>query len=82
MKQVLVIAGSYSEFIRMPIGHMRESKYLGTLPGDIRGRADTALYLVGTYYTRKDFVDNEFEIREYCHTHNIVVSCPAQDNYE
>ena len=64
----VVIAGNVGEF------HSRYDhrfKYLANLPEDLRGRADTTLFLYGSYYKRNDF-DREL-IEEYCKRHDIVI---------
>lgn len=69
----LVIAGSYAEFRREFSCSHRDYKYLAVLPDDLRGREHTTLILSGTYYNRKDYLDNESEIHEYCARHFISI---------
>lgn len=72
----LVIAGNYEQFwsdcLRLGIKHS-DYKYLGSTQ-DIRGFANITLYLVGSYWTHYDFIDNESRLLDYCSSHNIKVS--------
>ena len=72
----LVIAGNYEQFrFRCSRSGVRCSdyKYLHSTD-NIRGTADTTLYLVEEYWKHYDFIDNESRLFDYCSSHNIKVS--------
>lgn len=73
MNKQLILAGSYDEYRRMLASHLPESKYIGRLPEGIRGLSDTSIYLLGTYYMRKDFTKHWDEVAVYCKVHNISI---------
>ena len=69
----LAIAENYSQFRAIVKDKWSQFKYLGSLPEDIRGRANCTLYLMGRWYARRDFTRHEDSIRCYCAVHSITI---------
>ena len=72
----LVIAGNYDQFrhkcLKLNIDYSKY-KYLGRTD-DIRGRADTTLFLIGDYWNHPDYIRNKPRLLDYCDNHNIRIS--------
>jgi len=71
MSKQLVLAGSYEQYRREFESHLKDTIYLPKLE-DVRGRSDTCVHMIGTYYDSHMKEDwNHFY--EYCARHNIDI---------